>query len=103
MGVTEGTSIGSTRGHLDLEDDARAAGGLVGVIDHFHLVREVVHAGDGGEEVEAEFIAKGGGNFDQAVLIHDPAAIAGARVCSYGAGKALCKIKVSTEPFQSEP
>ncbi len=36
--------------NLNLEDDARAAGGLVGVVDDFHLVGKIIHAGDGGKK-----------------------------------------------------
>jgi hypothetical protein len=39
------------------------------VIDHFHFViGEVVHCSDGSEQVEAELIADGGGDFHQAVF-----------------------------------
>ena len=59
---------------LSLDDQARSARGAVEVVDHFHFVLgEIVHAGDGGEQVEAEFIAQGGGNFNEVFFLDDKA------------------------------
>ena len=50
------------------------------MIDDFHFVGRIVHAGDGGHQVEAEFVADGGGNFDERIFFDDEAGVAGARV-----------------------
>ena len=51
------------------------------MIDNFHFVfGEVVHGGDGGEQIEAKFIANGCGDFNEGIFCDDEAAKARARV-----------------------
>ncbi len=64
--------------NLNFENESSAAGGLVGVIDHFHFVfGDVVHCGDGGQQIVAKFVADGGCHFDETILADDKAAVAG--------------------------
>ncbi len=68
--------------HLDLELQARTAGGLIGVIDHFHFVfGEIIHAGERGQHIVAKLVTDHGRDLDEILFGDDPTFEASTGVC----------------------